>query len=232
MPPPFPRDLTASVPPRRALLRTALVGAAATAGASAVVGPARGQGGGPVATVEALHAALLGVMREAASLGVRGRAERLRPALEAALDLPAMARGAAGAARWNAASEAEREALASAFAGWTTAVYASRFTGYSGERFETLGEEAAPGGGDGDARLVRTRLVRGDPSQPPVPLNYLLRRSPDGRWRAVDIYLQGTVSEIATRRAEFASTLREGGAGRLAAVLRERAAGLLAGGAT
>ena len=62
----------------------------------------------------------------------------------------------------------------------------------------------------------------------PVALNYLLRDF-GGAWRVVDVYLSGTVSELASRRAEFTTLLREGGAPRLEAELRRRTATLLQG---
>jgi phospholipid transport system substrate-binding protein len=61
-----------------------------------------------------------------------------------------------------------------------------------------------------------------------VQLNYLLRGG-EGRWRVVDIYLGGTVSELASRRADFTALLREGGAERLVAELRRRTGALLGG---
>jgi phospholipid transport system substrate-binding protein len=45
----------------------------------------------------------------------------------------------------------------------------------------------------------------------------------------VDIYLGGTISELASRRAEFTALLREGGAERLVAELRRRTEALLGG---
>ena len=121
-------------------------------------------------------------------------------------------------------SPAERQALVGAFSDWSIATYASRFDGYGGESFETLGETTRPNGD----RLVSTRLNR--PNDAPVLLNYLLR---DGG-RIVDIYLTGTVSELASRRAEFTAVLREGGpgaaGGRAAAADRGAAARLTAPG--
>ena len=75
-------------------------------------------------------------------------------------------------------------------------------------------------------RLVRTQLVR--PRDEPVALNYLMRDF-GGAWRVVDVYLSGTVSELASRRAEFTTLLREGGAARLEAELRRRTETLLRG---
>ncbi|MFC7541973.1 hypothetical protein ACFQU2_24290 [Siccirubricoccus deserti] len=45
-----------------------------------------------VPVVEGFHATLLELMRNARTLGARGREARLRPVMEAAFNLPAMAR--------------------------------------------------------------------------------------------------------------------------------------------
>lgn len=185
--------------------------------------PAPAQQAGASAVVESFHAALLDAMRNARALGPRGRERRLRPAMQAAFDLPAMARIAVGPP-WTGLGEGERRALTAAFSDWVVATYANRFDGFSGESFSTVGESALKTGD----RLVRTELLR--PGDAPVPLNYLLRGG-EGRWRVVDIYLNGTVSELASRRAEFAGLLREGGAERLEAELRRRTGALLGGGA-
>lgn len=178
------------------------------------------QAGSPAAVVEGFHAALLDVMRNASALGPRGRERRLRPAMQAAFDLPAMTRMAVGPP-WRELPEGERQALVAAFSDWVVATYADRFDGYAGERFSTTDENAL-----GNDRLVMTRLIRPDDS--PVQLNYRLRAG-QGSWRIVDIYLGGTISELASRRAEFTTLLREGGTERLTAELRRRAAALLAG---
>jgi phospholipid transport system substrate-binding protein len=173
----------------------------------------------PTAVVEGFHARLLEVMRNAAALGVRGREQRLRPAMEAAFNLPAMARIAIGPA-WSGLSPAEQQGLVGAFGDWSIANYAKQFNGYAGESFSNLGESPLASGD----RLVRTQLNR--PDDTPVALSYLLRGG-DGAWRIVDVYLAGTISELASRRAEFTTLLREGGAPRLLADLRARTAALL-----
>lgn len=172
----------------------------------------------PVEAVEAFHEALLGVMREARGLGVRGRFERLSPVMARVFDLPAMTRIAVGPP-WTGFAPAEQQALTEAFTRWSVANFANRFDGYAGERFETLGSQALP---NGDA-LVRTRLVRTG-GQEPVALSYLMRGSPP---RVVDIFLTGTISELASRRAEFTALIREGGAPRVTAELQSRAQRLL-----
>ena len=206
-------DAPRPAPTRRLLLALPL---AAAAPALAQV-PA-----GPAAVVDGLHAALIEVMRDARRLGLRGRFDRLRPVMEAAYDLPAMARIAVGPA-WSGIAPAQQAALAAAFAEWSVATYANRFDGFSGESFTTLGETPQSNGD----RLVRTTLNRA--SGGPVALNYLLRPSAGGAWRIVDVYLTGTISELASRRSEFGALLRDGGAERLTAELRRRTADLMRG---
>ena len=207
------RSLPPPRPTRRLILGAALAAVAAR--------PARAQSA-PAAVVERFHASLVGVMREARRLGVRGRYDRLRPVMDAAFDLPAMTRIAVGPP-WARMTPAEGQALVAAFTEWSVATYASRFDGFSGETFTTAGETTLA---NGDV-LVRTALNRVNDS--PVQLNYLTRRGADGGPRIVDIYLTGTISELASRRADFATVLRDGGAERLTAELRRRSAELLRG---
>jgi phospholipid transport system substrate-binding protein len=184
----------------------------------ALLAPGLARAQTPVEAVEAFHAALLGVMREARGLGVRGRYERLAPVMARVFDLPAMTRIAVGPP-WAGFAPPEQLALTEAFTRWSVANFANRFDGYGGERFETLGSQTLA---NGDT-LVRTRLVRPAP-QEPVALSYLMRGNPP---RVVDIYLTGTISELAARRAEFTTLIREGGAQRVTAELQSRAERLL-----
>jgi len=168
--------------------------------------------------VERFHAALIGVMRDAQRLGVRGRYERLAPVMAQSFDLAAMARIAVGPP-WTGLPPAEQATLTEAFTRWSIATYAARFDGFSGESFTTTGTQTQP---NGDA-LVRTTLNRTG-GQEPVLLSYLLRGNPP---RIVDIYLTGTISELASRRAEFTALIREGGAARIIQELQTRIARLM-----
>ncbi len=182
--------------------------------------PARAQSPAAQEVVERFHATLLDVMRNAQRLGVRGRFERLAPAMAQGFDLAAMARIAVGPA-WTGFSAADQQALSDAFARWSVATYASRFDGFSGESFATTGTQALPN----NDQLVRTQLVRTG-GQEPIALAYLLRGAPP---RIVDIYLTGTISELASRRAEFTTLIRDGGAARVTQELEARTRRLLGG---
>ncbi|MFH5926058.1 ABC transporter substrate-binding protein [Roseomonas xinghualingensis] len=205
------QGLKLAVPTRRSLLAGAILATGAA--------PALAQTS-PAEVVGRFHAALIQVMRDARRLGVRGRYERLRPVMEAAFDLPAMTRIAVGPP-WNRMTPDQQAQLTQAFSEWSIASYAKNFDGYSGESFVTTGTTPLQNGD----QMVRTVLNR--PNDAPLQLNYLMRRMANGGWRIVDVYLTGSISELASRRSDFAAILREGGADRLTAELRRRTAELL-----
>jgi phospholipid transport system substrate-binding protein len=166
-----------------------------------------------VAVVERLHAVLIEVMKEAEPLGYQGRYDRLSPVLQELFDLPFMAEKSVGR-HWKTISQEDKATLVQTFTRYSIANYAGRFHGYSGQRFETLGEEPSARG----TRLVRTRLV--DPNDEDVKLDYRLRAA-DGDWKIVDVYLNGTVSELALRRSEYSSLIKREGLEALLAALDE-----------
>ncbi|MBC7434029.1 MAG: ABC transporter substrate-binding protein [Rubritepida sp.] len=194
--------------------RAALAASAALLAIAPALAPAWAQT--PAAPVEGFHATLIEIMRNAPRLGVRGRFDRLAPVMNQVFDLPAMTRIAVGPA-WTGFTAADQAALTEAFSRWSIATYAARFDGFAGESFATQGVQATANGD----QLVRTVLNRAA-GQDPVVLSYLLRNS-----RVVDVYLTGTISELASRRSEFAGLIREGGAARLLSELQRRNAALL-----
>ncbi len=180
------------------------------------------QGVDPGVRVKSFYSALLDTMKEATRLGVEGRYKKLAPAIGATFDLPAMARIAVGPT-WTTLKPEQQAAIIAAFSRMTIGTYASRFDGYDGERFE-VDPKTTERGAD---RIVNTRIVQ--KGGEPVALNYLVRNS-GGEWKIVDVYLSGTISELATRRSEFSAILKSGGADALVASLRARGDKLLSGG--
>ena len=172
--------------------------------------------------VEAFHATIIGTMKEAERLGFAGRYERLEPALDATFDLDFMAEKSVGR-HWRQLETADQERMREIFARFTLSTYASRFSGYGGERFETVSEQAAPR----DTVFVRTRLVRTD-GENPVEINYRLHRVEAG-WRVIDVLLRGTVSELALRRSEYSSVIKRDGFPKLIETLEEKIADLAEG---
>ncbi|HEY1459443.1 MAG TPA: ABC transporter substrate-binding protein [Casimicrobiaceae bacterium] len=166
------------------------------------------------APIRTFYDALLAVMKQADSLGVRGRYDKLAPVIRATFDLPAMTRIAIGP-DWSAIPSEQQTALVDAFSQMTIATYANRFNGYAGESFEVDPEVQSRNTG----RIVRTRLLR--TKEEPVTLNYLMRGSGDA-WKIVDVYLSGSISELATKRSEFGAILKSGGPAALIDSLRQQ----------
>lgn len=187
----------------------------------AVAGGVHAQQTDPVVRVKTFYAALVETMKEAKRLGIEGRYKKLAPVLNSTFDLPAMTRIAVGPP-WTSFTPEQQAATTAAFTRMTVATYASRFDGYDGERFE-VDPGAVERGAD---RIVNTKLVS---ITERVALNYLMRSS-GGDWKIVDVYLSGTISELASRRAEFSAILKSGGPDALASTLRARGDKLLTGG--
>jgi len=164
--------------------------------------------------VEKLHANLLEIMRSADELGYAGRFEHISPVVSETFDLPFMAAKSMGR-HWKKLPESDQERWLVLFTRHISANYAGQFTGFTGETFETVGEEEAIR----DTRVVRTRLTR--PGEEDVQLNYRLREV-DGQWRIIDIYLNGTVSELALRRSEYSSVLKREGFEKLLSTIDEK----------
>lgn len=157
----------------------------------------------PRAAVQRLDDALLHVMRNAAPLGFQGRYEFLAPILDKTFAFSEMARISVGQ-HWDRLGPERQAELVARFRQMSTTTFAARFDGYSGERFEIVGEDEAGRG----RVVVLSRIVKA--SGETVPLNYIFTEV-GGDWRAVDIYLNGTISELAIYRSEFVSVLnREG----------------------
>jgi phospholipid transport system substrate-binding protein len=175
----------------------------------------------PRATVERLDEVLLDVLKQADALGYRGRFERLAAPMTDAFDLDFMAERSLGS-EWQKLSDPERTRWRELFRQFTIANYAANFDRWADQRFEILGEEA----GTSDTRAVRTRVRSSDHED--VDLTYRLRQT-DAGWKIVDVYLKGTVSELALRRADFTAFLDREGFAKLESTVRARLDDLAAG---
>lgn len=172
----------------------------------------------PDATITAFCDTLLATMKAGPTIGFNGRSERLAPAIRRAFDLPLMTRLMVGP-QWTSLTPEQQQQLTAAFSEFSIATYANRFDDYSGERFEVDPTPTSTGSGV----IVHSKLVKTDGD--PVQIDYLMHEAEPG-WQIIDVYLSGTVSELATRRSEFSSVLRRGGAEALVDVLQKKTAEL------
>jgi phospholipid transport system substrate-binding protein len=165
-------------------------------------------------TVRGFYQVLLSNMQNGPSLGQQGRVARLAPVVPRVFDIPYMTQLAIGTA-WTTLPEPQRQQLMQAFERYVTAVYAERFDNYAGERLEVIGEQPTTYG-----TIVKTQIIKA--SGAPVSLNYLMVNGSGGP-QIGDVYLSGTISELAARRADFASTLRTQGVPGLITALNNKA---------
>jgi len=169
---------------------------------------------GGVDTVRSLYDTLLATMRNGPALGARGRYTQIEPIVRRVFDIPLMTRLAVGP-EWTDLSASQRQQVSHAFARYIAAVYAERFDSYSGERLRVIGEQRSPGGA-----IITSQIIKSDGE--PVTINYLMRQN-GGVWQIADVYLDGTISELATRRSEFTAILRRGGINGLIEALNTKA---------
>ncbi len=157
----------------------------------------------PTAAVERFHGALAANMKDGKALGFEGRKRRLDPIIREVFDLPAMARVSTGAA-WLKLSEEDRGRVIAAFTDWTVATYAANFKEWDGEAFVTKG---AKDDGKGNV-MVETALNL--KAAAPVLFTYRMRQAGDTP-KVVDIFLEGSISQMAMHRSQFAAALTAGG---------------------
>jgi len=165
-------------------------------------------------TVKTFYAALLDCMQHAAALGPRGRYQKLEPVIQHAFDLPFMTKMSIGLA-WGRLTPDQKTAAVRAFGRYVTATYASQFDGFSGEKFPVLGEVKITHG-----VLVRSQIIKSDGQ--PVSINYVTHDN-DTAWQIRDVYLGGSISELATKRSDFNTILRTSGVDGLISTLNKKA---------
>ena len=169
----------------------------------------------PKQVIEDFYATLLKAMHGGAKLGYQGRYRLLAPSIDKTFDISFMARSSVGS-YWDSMSPAQRKGLTDAFRGFTVANYAHAFDDFGGEKFITGSEKTTPR----NDVIVYTTLVKSDGGK--VALNYLLRDDA-GEPKVIDVYLDGAISQLAVRRSEYTSIIREKGLDALIAAINKKA---------
>ena len=105
---------------------------------------------------------------------------------------------------WRSSSEAERAEFRQLFEDYLIAAYGRRFGTYSGEKF-VIGQTFPQ---DDERAVVRSDVVR--PGGDSMTVDWRVQRR-EGKWKVVDIMVEG-VSMMVTQRSEFTALLqRENG---------------------
>ena len=181
--------------------------------------PASVLAAGPEDSVNAFHETLISTMKDGRTLSESGRYATIEPVVHRVFDLPLMSRLAIGAS-WSTLSPAQQQVAIAAFGAYIAATYADRFDSFSGQRMEVVAQQPSSSG-----MIVRTRIIKSNGE--PVSVDYAMRQN-DGAWQISDVYLDGTISQLATQRSEFSAILRRDGFDGLIAAL-QRKVKLLAG---
>jgi phospholipid transport system substrate-binding protein len=179
-----------------------IAGVALCLGLAALSPRAGAMAAGGTETVRSFYASLLQTMHNGPALGPHGRYAQLEPVVRRLFDIPFMTQLAVGP-QWASLSDAQRQEVTRAFEHYIAAIYADRFDSYSGERLQVTGEQSSTGG-----TIITSQIVKSNGE--PVSINYLMRQN-GSVWQIADVYLDGTISELATRRSEFAAILRTQG---------------------
>jgi len=165
-------------------------------------------------TVQGLYDTLLSTMKNGRTLGQSGRFVQLEPVVRRTFDIASMARLSVGPS-WATMSETQRQQVIDGFGRYISAIYADRFDSYSGQKLQVTDEQPAAAG-----ILVHSQIVKANGE--PVKVDYLMRKNGDS-WLIADVYLDGAISEVATRRSEFAAILKNEGIDGLIAALNRKA---------
>jgi phospholipid transport system substrate-binding protein len=165
-------------------------------------------------TVQSLYDALLSTMKNGRTLGQSGRFKQLEPVIRRTFDIPSMARLSVGSS-WATLTEAQRQQVTESLGRYISAIYADRFDNYAGQRLQVTGEQLAAAG-----VMVRSQIVKTNGEL--VTVNYMMHRNGNS-WLISDIYLDGAISEVATRHSEFAAILKSQGIDGLIAALNRKA---------
>lgn len=172
----------------------------------------------PSDVISTFYHTLTDVMKEGDALGFQGRYDRLRPAVEKAFSAADMTRVSYGPS-WVKTSPEQKDKLTRAFHNFTVANYANQFKRFDNEVFTVKGEK--PGPSDGQ-RIVQTTLKSGAETH---ELNYLMVKTDNG-WKIADVFVDGAISEMATRRSEFGSVIRASGPEGLVTTIEQKAKSL------
>ena len=152
--------------------------------------------------VQDFYDALFESMRHAGEWKMQGRYDHLYPVMMKLFDVPTMTRVAVGPDFAKLPPE-QQDNLRTAFGKLLVATFASTFDDFKGETYAVDADVAA----QGQDKFVKSRF---NGAGAPVDINYLLRGK-GSDWRVVDIYLNGTISQLATWRSEYGSTFQENG---------------------
>ena len=136
------------------------------------------------------------------SMSQTAKKQQFEKLLRESFDMDTIGRFALGR-YWKTATDAQKREYMSLFRRMIVEVYSGRFSDYKGQKFETRGSRPE---GEKDT-LVTSFIIPGD--GPEIQVDWRVRHK-DGRYRIVDVIVEG-VSMSVTQRSDFAAVIQRGG---------------------
>ena len=140
---------------------------------------------------------------EKADISDTARKKEFRKLLQTSFDMPTIARFSLGR-YWRTSSKAEQKEYLKLFEDMIVEVYSRRFGEYNGEKIDVL--SARPEGKTD--HIVSSVLV--PQNGPKISILWRVRKNKSGRFKVVDVIVEG-VSMSLTQRSDFASVIQRGG---------------------
>ncbi|MGO8920410.1 MAG: ABC transporter substrate-binding protein [Stellaceae bacterium] len=172
-----------------------------------------------------LNAGLLAQTKVGRAAPFAARYAQLAPLIERVFDLPVILRVSVGL-RWAKLAQDDQTRLLDAFRSYTVCSYVANFDNYVGQRFVILPEKRSIG----EKVVVATQIV--PLSGTPTRIDYVLHPD-EGEggvlWKAIDILLDGSISQVAVQRSEFQGLLGDGDVAKLIAALDRKTTDLSGG---
>lgn len=165
--------------------------------ASATVGVAQAADPAAAAPIDALNQAVMAAMKAGKATPFAQRFNNLASAVDRAFDLPGILQASVGP-RFATLPADQQAKLLDVFRKFTVASYAANFDVDEGERLVVLPDQRSVG----TDLVVPTQIV--PKSGDSVRIDYLMHKGPQG-WRAVDVLLNGSISQNAVKRSDFRS---------------------------
>ncbi len=152
--------------------------------------------------IDAYNQAIIGVMKDGAKLGMKGRTARFQTIVSQYYAMPMVTQIVVGA-KWATLSPADRATAITALTRHSAVSLASNFDRFGGEKF-TVVPQSKDRGVD---HLVSSSIA--PTSGSPTVLIYRMRQS-GGQWRIIDVLSSG-VSQLTLQRSDLAQSLATGG---------------------
>src|SRR5579859_2373302 len=194
---------------RWCMIALASVGGAFLAESRGIADPAA------VAPIQTLCNALIGIMKAGHSTPFQQRFATLAPVVDQVFDLPAVLQVSVGA-NWSSLPPDQQSTLETAFRRYTLANYVSNFDNFTGQQFQVEPDTKSLPNGE---QLEQTKII--STSGETHELDYVMRNV-GGRWKAVDVLADGSISRVAVQRSDFRRLVARGGAQALIESLNQK----------